>query len=59
MFDLTNKNSFLDAKKWYEELIFLAGEGVQVLLAGNKLDLVKQDPKRREVETKEAEKFGS
>ncbi len=35
----------------------MAGDGVQVLLAGNKLDLVKQDPKRREVDQKEAEKF--
>jgi GTPase SAR1 family protein len=56
---VTNYTSFENSKKWHEELTFLAGDKIKVLLAGNKTDLVKSNPEKRAVGTNEAQKFAT
>jgi Ras-related protein Rab-5C len=59
VYDVTNYASFENCKKWHEELTFLAGEKIKILLAGNKIDLVRSNPEKRAVGTNEAQKFAS
>ena len=57
VYDVTRHQTFLNAKRWAEELRFHAGEDIIILLAGNKLDLVHRSAEARQVSREEAEKF--
>ncbi|MHA1344189.1 MAG: GTP-binding protein [Promethearchaeota archaeon] len=39
VFDITNRKSFENVKKWYNEIIKVASPGLILVLAGNKIDL--------------------
>lgn len=54
VFDLTYRDSFNDVLEWVEDLRDNSSEDIQILLLGNKLDLVQEDPKNRKVEYEEA-----
>jgi len=53
VYDITNRESFENAKGWVEELTQSGGGSVVIGLAGNKLDL----EERRKVQKSEAEKL--
>ncbi len=57
VYDITKAQSFANTKRWAEELRFHAGDDIKILLAGNKLDLVKQNPSLRAVSYEEAERY--
>eukprot|EP00922_Rhytidocystis_sp_ex-Travisia-forbesii_P055343 GHVS01081949.1.p1 GENE.GHVS01081949.1~~GHVS01081949.1.p1 ORF type:complete len:251 (+),score=49.55 GHVS01081949.1:216-968(+) len=49
VYDVTRKNTFLDASKWLEELRQNAEPDIVVMLVGNKVDLVEKEPADRAV----------
>eukprot|EP00922_Rhytidocystis_sp_ex-Travisia-forbesii_P025747 GHVS01037762.1.p1 GENE.GHVS01037762.1~~GHVS01037762.1.p1 ORF type:complete len:288 (-),score=69.38 GHVS01037762.1:540-1295(-) len=49
VYDVTRKNTFLDASKWLEELRQNAEPDIVVMLVGNKVDLVEKEPAERAV----------
>lgn len=57
VYDITRHQTFVNAKRWADELRFHAGDDIKILLAGNKTDLVKKNPNERQVSREEAEKF--
>ena len=57
VYDVTNRDSFLHVKKWLDELKDHAEPDIQIVLVGNKLDLVEQDPSERKVTVEEAKEF--
>ena len=59
MYDITNLESFQNIENWLIEIKDSLGEdnNYLMILLGNKLDLVNDNLKKREVETKEAENF--
>ena len=57
VYEITKHQSFVNAKRWAEELRFHAGDDIKILLAGNKLDIVRQNPNARQVSREEAEKY--
>jgi len=42
VFDLTNKNSFIEIEKWIEDLLIYGSKEMVLILVGNKLDLEKE-----------------
>ena len=56
VYDITRQQTFVNAKRWADELKFHAGDNIKILLAGNKLDLIK-NPSDRAVSREEAERF--
>ena len=38
VYDVADENSFSDAKQWLEEIVRCAGEGIEIILIGNKCD---------------------
>lgn len=59
MFDLTRRNTFENCATWLEEFKLGAKEGAELLVVGNKLDLIQADPDLRTVEKTEAEDFAN
>ena len=57
VYDITVRETFLHVKKWLDELREHGEPGIVVTLVGNKVDLVKADPSKREVSTEEALQF--
>ena len=55
VYDVTRRETFENAKRWADELRYQAGEQTKILLAGNKTDLVRQNPDARRVSTYEAQ----
>ena len=59
MYDLTNKDSFLHVEEWvnsiFEGLGNVKNSPYLILLLGNKLDLINNEEKQREVTTEEGE----
>ncbi|KAH7447887.1 hypothetical protein KP509_01G125600 [Ceratopteris richardii] len=53
VFDITNNDSFVRAKKWVQELQRQGNENLVMALAGNKLDLAS----KRKVESEEAQSY--
>eukprot|EP00921_Rhytidocystis_pertsovi_P002976 GHVQ01004961.1.p1 GENE.GHVQ01004961.1~~GHVQ01004961.1.p1 ORF type:complete len:283 (+),score=37.54 GHVQ01004961.1:543-1391(+) len=49
VYDVTRKNTFLNASKWLEELRQNAEPDIVVMLVGNKVDLVEKEPGERAV----------
>ena len=59
MYDITNLDSFQNIEKWLNDIKNSLGEdnNYLIILLGNKLDLVSNNIKDREVETEDAEKL--
>ena len=48
MYDVTNRRSFEDLEEtWIENLMSRAEPDIRVILVGNKIDLVRQNPAAR------------
>ena len=54
MFDLTRRSTFENCANWLEEFKLSAKDGCEILVVGNKLDLIQSDPSLRTVEEDEA-----
>ena len=57
VYDITKYDTFDDAKRWADELKFHTGNEVKIVLIGNKLDIVKEDPSERKVRVEEAQEY--
>ena len=55
MYDITNRESFEQLDTWIDNLLSRAEPEIVVMLIGNKLDKVRQDPSLREVDFDEGE----
>lgn len=55
VYDITDKDSFVKVKVWLKELHQVVGEGITVVIVGNKTDLERQ----RKVNAKEAEEWSA
>ncbi len=55
VYDITNRNSFLNIKKWLKELQSNSEEACEIVLIGNKLDIAKKE--KRAVSYQEAKEF--
>ncbi|CAD8048183.1 unnamed protein product [Paramecium sonneborni] len=53
VFDVTNRQSFENVQKWYNEIQGYACDKIEMVIVGNKIDL----EERREVSSEEAKKF--
>lgn len=56
-FDLTDAESFKNTKKWLSEIENHTEEGIKIMLIGNKLDLIEEDPSSRKVDRLEVVEF--
>lgn len=59
VYDVTNRNSFLNIKRWLKELLENTDLKCVVFLIGNKVDLVDKDKKLREVSFEEGNEFAT
>ncbi|KAI1309887.1 mitochondrial inner membrane protein-domain-containing protein [Xylaria venustula] len=59
VYDITQSTSLDKAKAWVKELQRQANENIIIALAGNKLDLVNEQPDKRAVPTAEAEAYAN
>ncbi|KAK3905065.1 MICOS complex subunit MIC60 [Staphylotrichum tortipilum] len=57
VYDITQATSLDKAKSWVKELQRQANENIIIALAGNKLDLVTEQPDKRAIETADAEAY--
>ncbi|KAK4135855.1 ras-domain-containing protein [Trichocladium antarcticum] len=57
VYDITQASSLDKAKSWVKELQRQANENIIIALAGNKLDLVTEQPEKRAIETADAEAY--
>jgi Ras-related protein Rab-11A len=59
VYDITKEQTFASLKAWLENLKAHAEQDICIMLVGNKLDLVQQDPNQREVPIEAARAFAS
>ncbi|KAI0474053.1 ras-domain-containing protein [Xylariaceae sp. FL0804] len=59
VYDITQSTSLDKAKAWVKELQRQANENIIIALAGNKLDLVSEQPDKRAVSTADAEAYAN
>jgi len=57
VYDVTDEDSFEKVKTWVRELRTILGERVQLVVAGNKSDLLDKDPQQRRVDAAKAEEY--
>lgn len=57
VYDITRRATFDNVKFWLDSLLMQAESNICVMLVGNKLDLVKSDPRRRQVSEEEARRL--
>ncbi|BAE59270.1 unnamed protein product [Aspergillus oryzae RIB40] len=57
VYDITQASSLDKAKSWVKELQRQANENIVIALAGNKLDLVTENPDKRAIPTADAEAY--
>jgi len=57
VYDITQASSLDKAKAWVKELQRQANENIIIALAGNKLDLVTDNPDKRAISTADAEQY--
>ena len=57
VYDVTNRNSFLNIKRWLKELLENTDLKCVVFMVGNKIDLIKENYKNREVTFEEGNYF--
>ena len=49
VYDITNRKTFANVKYWLQSLLDSAEKDICIMLVGNKVDLVEQDPRQRQV----------
>jgi len=54
VYDITNRKTFNNVKYWLQSLLDSAEQEIQIMLVGNKVDLVEDDPRARQVTKEEA-----
>ena len=54
VYDVTSRETFDEIDTWIENLMSRAEPDIQVILVGNKIDKVRQNPNSREVDVEEA-----
>eukprot|EP00353_Schmidingerella_taraikaensis_P008419 CAMPEP_0185571182 /NCGR_PEP_ID=MMETSP0434-20130131/3252_1 /TAXON_ID=626734 ORGANISM="Favella taraikaensis, Strain Fe Narragansett Bay" /NCGR_SAMPLE_ID=MMETSP0434 /ASSEMBLY_ACC=CAM_ASM_000379 /LENGTH=224 /DNA_ID=CAMNT_0028186491 /DNA_START=8 /DNA_END=681 /DNA_ORIENTATION=- len=54
VYDITNRKTFQNLKYWLTTLLDSAEQDICIMLVGNKLDLVEEDPRSRQVSQQEA-----
>ncbi|AFZ79508.1 Ras family Rab small GTP-binding protein [Theileria equi strain WA] len=59
VYDITNRQSFHNCRKWLKELRNAADDDIIITLVGNKVDLVERDESLRQVHVEQAAKFAS
>lgn len=59
VYDVSNDRSFLNAKKWIEDLRDHAEPGITIMLVGNKTDLCDRNPNGRKVPLETAKAFAA
>ena len=47
VYDITKRQSFENVKFWLESLMMQAEQNLCIILVGNKLDLVQENPQKR------------
>ena len=57
VYDVTNEKSFLNLKKWLDDLKENAEPDIVIMLVGNKIDLCEKNPNARKVSTDQGMKF--
>jgi len=57
VYDVTNRNSFLNIKRWLKELLENTDLKCVVFLCGNKVDIADKDKSLREVSLEEGTDF--
>ena len=57
VYDVTNEKSFLNLKKWIDDLKENAEPDIVIMLVGNKIDLCEKNPNFRKVPTEQGLKF--
>jgi len=57
VYDVTNRKTFTDVKYWLDSLMDSAEQEIQIMLVGNKVDLVEDDPRARQVTKQEAQQL--
>ena len=57
VYDITKESTFGSLQNWLENLKSHADQDICIMLVGNKLDLVQQDPDSREVPIEAAAQF--
>ena len=57
-YDITDKNSFIDLRKWFDEILRNAPFDTRIILIGNKYDLSKERKVTEEEGKKFADEFG-
>mmetsp|Transcript_1544 Transcript_1544/g.1040 ORF Transcript_1544/g.1040 Transcript_1544/m.1040 type:complete len:122 (+) Transcript_1544:199-564(+) len=59
VYDITRRQTFDSCRYWLDSLKASAEQEVHIMLVGNKLDLVIEDPKQRQVETEEGTRLAA
>ena len=59
VYDITNEKTFENLRKWMEEVRSLSETDITLMLVGNKLDRVENDPSLRRVRKDDAKGFAS
>lgn len=57
MYDVTHRPSFVNAQSWLKDVRDHAEEDAVVILVGNRVDLVEEDPSKRKVKEDEAKSW--
>ena len=57
VYDVTNRKTFNNVKYWLQSLLDSAEQDICIMLVGNKVDLVEDDPRARQVTTQEAQQL--
>lgn len=58
-YDMTNYETFQGLQRWVDKVISEAEKNCAMILVGNKLDMVEENPSLRQVETAEAKRYAS
>jgi len=58
-YDITQYETFQGLQRWTDKIQLEAEKNCAMILVGNKLDLVDEDPNRREVDIAEAKRYAS
>lgn len=57
VFDLTRRETFDNVQSWIDDLKDNSDGNIDILLLGNKLDIVNDQPKKRKIDEEEVEGF--
>ena len=57
VYDITRRQTFENVKFWLDSLLAQSESNISIMLVGNKLDLVEEDPRKRQVSVVEAQEL--